>query len=942
MGRSLFLLALAMLPLVHSRSIGSYAGISTKGIDTFDIKTTTNDVLRVVFFSSNTARLWLAPNGNFSDDPASADIVVGTAVGIKANYSESAASVTLSGGDINVVVQKTSMLLSMQSKKKLLWTESSPIEVGASSTTQTLHTTAEEHFFGGGMQNGRWAHKGHSINISTSFNWADGGTPNSVPLYMSTAGYGVYRNTWARGTYDFSSNAQISASHDETRFDAYFFVGDFKEVLGAYTQVTGAPFLVPIYGLHSVGDSDCYHNDRHGNSTQVVLAVADKYRENNMPGAWFLPNDGYGCGFGESDTKFPKDFSDLDFVVKELHNRGFYTGLWSSTGLPNITREVAGSGVRIGKTDVGWIGRGYEYAFDSVRLVSDGIEDNSDGRRFIWTVEGWAGTHRYAVMWTGDDSGSFEYIRWQLPTFVGCGFSAQAHVSGDIDGIFGGSPDTYVRDLQFKCMMTTMMTMSGWAANPNKQPWTYGEPYTSINRMYLKLKSRLTPYFYSYSRVAYDTGVPPVRAMALEFPSDLSTLTNHTGTAYQFMSGEWFLVAPVYENTTVRDGIYLPAGIWVDWWDGTVYTGPTTLNGYDAPLTKLPIFVKSGAIIPMWPEMMYFNERPHDPLTIQIYPDENVSTSFTLYEDDGVTRAAIEKNAFSKTVISCDVATPSGDVTVDRSVTQPINITIGPSKGDYTGKPTTRAYMLQIHVKSAPKAVLLHGKPLNKTGSTASLDFADSGWFYNTAIQKPGVLLVKVPPQSLDTEVVVSLSNGPQFPHVCLVQCDSVLHHQVLPQVFSFDATTGTIILNATGACLTASDDPDSGSHTPAVELQPCGHGTGTQTWEYSTDTLNICPKGNTRKCIDQDTSDKHAEMYGCGNKQINQQCTCRRGLNLGRATPVHLVGNPPAPAAHTRVGTTMDCMITQGSSMRKRRDTFSRLGWTNSVCHPVQIAISR
>eukprot|EP00041_Stephanoeca_diplocostata_P026058 m.694681 g.694681 ORF g.694681 m.694681 type:complete len:164 (-) comp22884_c2_seq3:1472-1963(-) len=98
------------------------------------------------------------------------------------------------------------------------------------------------------------------------------------------------------------------------------------------------------------------------------------------------------------------------------------------------------------------------------------------------------------------------------------------------------------------------------------------------------------------------------------------------------------------------------------------------------------------------------------------------------------------------------------------------------------------------------------------------------------------------------------------------------LHHQVLPQVFSFDATTGTIILNATGACLTASDDPDSGSHTPAVELQPCGHGTGTQTWEYSTDTLNICPKGNTRKCIDQDTSDKHAEMYGCGNKQINQQ----------------------------------------------------------------------
>ena len=69
----------------------------------------------------------------------------------------------------------------------------------------------------------------------------------------------------------------------------------------------------------------------------------------------------------------------------------------------------------------------FRYAFDSVKLVSDGIEDNSDGRRFIWTVDGWAGTQRYAVMWTGDDSGSWDFIRWQIPTFVGAGFSAQVN-----------------------------------------------------------------------------------------------------------------------------------------------------------------------------------------------------------------------------------------------------------------------------------------------------------------------------------------------------------------------------------------------------------------------------------------------------------------------------------------------------------------------------------
>ena len=64
-------------------------------------------------------------------------------------------------------------------------------------------------------------------------------------------------------------------------------------------------------------------------------------------------------------------------------------------------------------------------AFWSAQVVADGIESNSNGRRYIWTVCGWSGTQHNAVMWTGDDSGSWEYIRWQLTTFVGTGFSAQ-------------------------------------------------------------------------------------------------------------------------------------------------------------------------------------------------------------------------------------------------------------------------------------------------------------------------------------------------------------------------------------------------------------------------------------------------------------------------------------------------------------------------------------
>lgn len=740
------------------------------------------------------------------------------------------------------------------------------------------------------MQNGRWAHKGSRIIIAGGFNWAEGGHPNAVPFYISTKGYGVFRNTWDEGWYDFGANdaASTGTFHNETRFDAFYFGGDMKEVLAGYIAIAGQPFMTPIYGL-GLGDSDCYHNGRHGNSTQVVLAVAEEYRKQNMPGSWFLPNDGYGCGYGEDAETFPHNFTDLDFVVAELHKKGFYTGLWSSTGLPNIAREVKGSGVRIAKTDVGWIGAGYKYAFESVRFLSDSIENNSDHRRFIWTVEGWAGTHRYAVMWTGDDSGSFEYIKWQLPTFVGTGFSAQAHVSGDVDGIFGGSPDTYVRDLQFKCMMTTMMTMSGWAANPDKQPWTYGEPYASINRMYLKLKARLLPYFYTYSRVAYDTGVPPIRAMALEFPGEGNwTMTNWTGTAFQFMAGDSFLVAPVYEDAVVRSGIFLPTGLWYDYWTGQEYVGPMTLDNYSAPLDVLPMFVKAGAIIPMWPDMLYFNEKVVDEITFDIYPQGD--TQFELYEDDGVTRQALgDGKAYAKTTISVTGGppSPSGPDDVARNTmkekppvgNEPVNITVSASVGTYQGMVASRGYMMKVHFdkRAGPKDVYVAGKLVPKFESMPALNFAESGWFMMQdqanvgAATQRGTVYVKVPPQPVASEFVVSLSSGPSYPQVCLVQCDTILHHQVLPQVFDYTASSGLIVLKATGQCLTESSMDDPNSHTPAVAFEKCGSKDGNQKWKYSTTTLNLV-SGATGKCMDQDGSDQRVEMYGCGHLQINQQ----------------------------------------------------------------------
>jgi alpha-glucosidase len=470
-------------------------------------------------------------------------------------------------------------------------------------------------------------------------------------------------------------------------------------------------------------------------------------------------------------------------------------------------------------------------------------------------------------MWTGDDSGSMEYVRWQLPTFVGTGFSAMAHVSGDIDGIFGGSPESYVRDLQFKCLMTTIMTMSGWAANPDKQPWTWGEPFLTYNRASLKFKSQLTPYMYSASREAYDTGVPPVRAMLLEFPQDEALYVPSNGTNYQFMSGASLLVAPVFEQGAVtRDNIYLPAGTqWSDYSTGDLYEGGQTLNAYPAPLDKLPLFVREGAILPLWTPTNFFNESLRDTMLLELWPSGN--SSFTLYEDDGVTRAALPPtNAFATTLIS--VSAPS--TYLNASGSGNVTITVAPSAGSFDGQLASRGWFIEVRSRSSPLSVVVvsgaDGTPveLPAAQSEAELSYLPAGFFFNPALQR-GLLQVKLSAMAAADGFVVTLSNGPSYSHIGTETCDTPLHRQVEEQRFAFDAAKGTFTVgNASSSCLTIGADKDPDSHTPALEVQDCS----TDLADRQSFTLlasgQLAFKSDATTCLDQDVSDFRVIAYGC------------------------------------------------------------------------------
>ncbi len=706
------------------------------------------DLVRVAFYREDIFRIWLGPDGVFIEaqpDGKDARMVVYEGAPIAVAWHDAGEYYRLRSRECVLRVYKSPVRFALfdHDDATLVWQEMRPLTYGPS-TVQTLRRGDNEHFYGGGMQNGYFSHRDTAVNIRLDTRgWGDGTTPNPVPFYMSTAGYGAFRNTMAPGRYDFLQ--PIALAHEERRFDAYYIYGpSLKKILDGYTRLTGRPFFPPRWGLEW-GDADCYN--KTGRTIDVVEKVADQYRRHDMPGGWILPNDGYGCGY-----------QDLDRTIAALDKLGFYTGLWTEQGLDRIAHEVSVSGTRVMKLDVAWVGPGYQFALNGVRDAYEGIEKNSDARGFVWTTCAWAGAQRYATVWSGDQSGNWEYIRFHIPSVIGAGLSGFNAATGDVDGIFGGSAQTQVRDVQWKALTPVWMIISGWSKQTNlmKQPWIFGEPYTSINRKYLKLKMRLTPYLYTYMREAWETGVPLVRAMVLEFPLDPTTWTKRT--QYQFMSGAWLLVAPVYEDSPIRNDIYLPAGAWTDYWDGRVYNGPTTLNVYAAPLDKLPLFVRAGAIIPMYPEMLYDREKPKDPLTLDIYPRGR--TSFTLYEDDGLTRQ-YAAGAFARTTIAVDAPT-----SIDEPNAQ-VAIQVNAARGRYQGMPESRSYVVDLHVRATPAWVRLGDRALPGVTATAGdraardkargdYEAAGEAWWFD-ASDRGGILHVKTRPQPCDAAFTVTV-----------------------------------------------------------------------------------------------------------------------------------------------------------------------------------------
>jgi len=287
------------------------------------------------------------------------------------------------------------------------------------------------------------------------------------------------------------------------------------------------------------------------------------------------------------------------------------------------------------------------FALLEARATYEGLERLQPQRRpYVITRAAYAGIQRYSTMWTGDTNSTWDALALNIPMFTTLGLSGEPFVGSDVGGFIGrGNGELLVRAYQISFLAPfcrNHKVINGY----DQEPWRFGKYYEDIIREYLKLRYQLLPFLYTTLEEAHRTGVPLFPPLVLNYQDDASTYTLDD----EFMIGNDLLVAPVVKPDVTRRLVYLPKGIWYDYWTNKKYEGGTMIAA-EAPLETVPMFVRGGAIIPLGPQMNYVSEKPFDPLTFAIYPDEKGSATATLYEDDGLS-PAYKQGAFRRTTIN--------------------------------------------------------------------------------------------------------------------------------------------------------------------------------------------------------------------------------------------------------------------------------------------------
>jgi len=532
------------------------------------------------------------------------------------------------------------------------------------------------------MRNGQAGYELHTHGAVVPIQWLV--STDGWALYVHQP-LGSFDLTGARGRFDPPEGSPLPLD---------LFLVDARDpvaIMAEWARLTGHPEMPPLWSLGYL------QSHRTLSGPEEVLRVARTFREKKLPcdaliylGTGFTPS-GWNTRNG-TFTWNPDNFPEPEALLDELHALHYrvvvhvvlegkrLTGAvgdacpdppdpgetGSGDSWPDeqrvpcywpIHRDVFRQGVDGWWPDQG-DGLDAESRLARIRMYYEGTQQLRPGERpFALHRNGYAGMARYAAfLWSGDVFTTWETLATHVAIAINTGLSGIPYWGTDIGG-FVPTPEytgeLHVRWFQFGAFCPLFRAHGrtwhlrlpwGWntgelgpdeiagyrggAGNPDPSE-LHNPDVERICREYLELRYRLMPYLYTCVRETCDTGLPLMRALWLHYPED--PLSSSRGDEYLW--GRDLLVAPVLEAHQRRRRLYLPPGLWHDFWTGEPVQGGREI-AREVDLDTMPLYVRAGAILPMGPVRQYTGEPVDEPLTLVVYPGADGVGS--VYEDDGI------------------------------------------------------------------------------------------------------------------------------------------------------------------------------------------------------------------------------------------------------------------------------------------------------------------
>ena len=266
------------------------------------------------------------------------------------------------------------------------------------------------------------------------------------------------------------------------------------------------------------------------------------------------------------------------------------------------------------------------------KATYEGIKEATKKRPFIVTRACYAGTQKYATVWTGDNQSTWEHLRMSLPMLMNLGLSGMSFCGTDVGGFgFDCTGELLSRWIQVGAF-TPLFRNHAAMGTRDQEPWAFDKITEDINRKYIKLRYKLIPYLYDMMYKCENTGEPIIRPLLFNYQNDKKTYEIND----EFNCGDNILVAPVVEQGSKQRLVYLPSGDnWIDYWTGEEYKGGQYIIK-EAPLDICPMFIKALSIIPEGKEQNYIGENNTNTLILNMYlGKENGKAEYTHILDDG-------------------------------------------------------------------------------------------------------------------------------------------------------------------------------------------------------------------------------------------------------------------------------------------------------------------